>query len=46
MTTLAKMRIKINKLDEQIQTLKKEFEKVIRTLADKTNQPLGNKKGD
>ena len=52
MTSLAKIRIKIKKLDAQaeefskdLQSVKKEFEKVVDDLSI-NNHPLGNKKGE
>ena len=42
MTTLAGLRIKIKKLDEEIQKVKKEFEEAMVAISE--SQPLGNKK--
>jgi len=42
MTTLAGLRIKIKKLDEEVQKVKKEFEAAMVALS--KSQPLGNKK--
>ena len=42
MTTLAKIRVKIKKLDDELQTIKKEFQRVSADIA--KTKPLGNKK--
>jgi hypothetical protein len=45
MTTLAKIRVKIKGLEEDVRIIKKEFESVVQRLANNTN-PLGKKEKD
>lgn len=42
MTTLASIRVRLNKLEKQIQALKEEFDQIVNTLI----RPSDDKKGD